>query len=92
MILMVMPLSSFVPVVVNLVVVLIGLSSDQVRSGRRSSRVADGPLTWEWRSFVKLRYPARGWRWWAGHTVQAPPAGVHVYTSPSLSAMFGAAG
>lgn len=39
-----------------------------------------GPLTWEWRSFVKLRCLARGWRSRAGHTVQAPPAGVHVYT------------
>lgn len=47
--------------------------------------MADGPLTWEWRSFVKLRYPGRGWRSWAGHTVQAPPAGVHVYTSPLVS-------
>lgn len=43
-----------------------------------------GPLMWEWRSFVKLRCLACGWRSRAGHGPCQWPAGVHVYVQAML--------
>lgn len=44
------------------VVVVLGLGGEVFVVAREQ----DGPLTWEWRSFVKLRCLARGWRSRAG--------------------------